>query len=83
MTTVFFDQVLSVQFADGVARVSLAPIVSQDKEGKRIMGVPTQIVTTLPGLIQLQAQINQLMEGLVEKNILRKAEAPGQTVLPS
>jgi hypothetical protein len=33
------------------------------------------ILTTLPGLLQFQAQINQLVNELVQRNVLKKNEA--------
>lgn len=74
MNTIFMDVVLSAQVSDGVVRLVVASYQGPEKEGKRPVGDQQQIVTTLPGLLQLQSQINQVVEGLVERKVLRKNE---------
>jgi hypothetical protein len=74
--SVFFDVVVSVQFSDGVVRLNVADFANVSKDGQRTLGPTTQIATTLPGLLQMQGQINQLIDGLVERKVLRKPE-PG------
>lgn len=70
----FFDAVLSAQLLDGVVRVGVAEVVGPEKDGKRQVSEPKMILTTLTGLLQLQLQINQMVDGLVDKNILKKRE---------
>jgi hypothetical protein len=71
---VFFDVVVSVQFSDGVARLNVAEVASVSQDGQRVLGAPTQIATSLPGLLQMQGQINQLIDGLIERKVLRKQD---------
>ena len=70
----FFDAVVSSQLLDGVVRLGVAEVVGPEKDGKRQVSEPKMILTTLTGLLQLQAQINQMVDGLVDKNILKKRE---------
>lgn len=74
MPTIYFDTVLTTQFSDGVVRFGVCDFVGAPQDGKRATGDITQLATSLPGLLQLQAQINQLIAGLVEKQILRKQD---------
>jgi hypothetical protein len=74
MPTLYFDTVLSAQFSDGVVRFSLSDFVGPPVEGKRPTGEVTQIATSLAGLLQLQSQVKQIIDGLVEKQVLRKQE---------
>lgn len=70
----FFDAVLSAQLLDGVVRLGVAEVVGPEKDGKRQVSDPKMILTTLTGLLQLQLQINQMVDGLVDKKILTKRE---------
>lgn len=72
---VFFDVPLSAQFADGAVRIELGIYKSEMKDKKRNVTPGATLVTTLPGILQLQGQINQLVEGLVEKKILTKKDS--------
>ena len=63
---VFFDVPLSAQFADGAVRIELGIYKGEMKDKKRNVTPGATLVTTLPGILQLQGQINQLVEGLVE-----------------
>lgn len=74
MPTIYFDTVITTQFSDGVVRLGVCDFVGAPQDGKRPMGEVTHLATSLPGLLQLQTQINQLIEGLVEKQILRKQD---------
>lgn len=83
MANTYFDVVVSAQFADGVVRLGVADYTGQTKDGQRTTGPVTHLVTSLPGLVQLQAQINQLVEGLVEKNVLRRQAENGSSTTQS
>jgi len=72
MSSTFFDAVVSTQFSDGVVRLGVADYIGPPADGQRPTGPTTYLTTTLPGLVQLQIQINQLVEGLVEKQVLRR-----------
>jgi hypothetical protein len=72
---VFFDVPLSAQFADGAVRIELGIYKGEMKDKKRNVTPGATLVTTLPGILQLQGQINQLVEGLVEKKILTKKDS--------
>jgi len=75
MPTIYFDVVKSTQFADGVVRFALADFVGASQDGKRQTSEEaTYLATSLPGLLQLQSQVNQMIDGLVEKQVLRKQE---------
>ena len=72
MSSTYFDVVVSTQFSDGVVRLGVAEFTGPSNDGKRSTGDVTHLVTSLPGLVQMQSQINQLIEGLVERNVLRR-----------
>lgn len=75
MPTIFFDVVKSSQFSDGVVRFALTDFVGASPDGKRIANEDvTYLATTLPGLLQLQSQVNQMIDGLLEKQVLRKQD---------
>lgn len=74
MPTIYFDTVLSTQFSDGVIRFGLSDYVGPAVDGKRPTGEVTHLATSLSGLLQLQSQINQMVSGLVDKQVLRKQE---------
>jgi hypothetical protein len=76
MPTIYFDTVLSTQFSDGVVRFGLADYVGPAVDGKRPTGEVTHLATSLSGLLQLQSQINQMVNGLVDKQVLRKQDDP-------
>lgn len=72
MSSTFFDAVVSTQFSDGVVRLGVADHIGPSVDGQRPTGEVRYLTTTLPGLVQLQSQINQLVEGLIEKQVLRR-----------
>ncbi len=72
MSSAYFDVVVSTQFSDGVVRLGVANFTGPNQDGQRSTGGVTYLVTSLPGLVQMQSQLNQLIEGLVEKNVLRR-----------
>ena len=72
---VFFDVPLSAQFADGAVRIELGIYKGEMKDKKRNVTPGATLVTTLPGILQIQWQINKLVEGLVEKKILTKKDS--------
>ncbi len=76
MSTIYFDAVVSTQFSEGVVRLGLADYIGPPQDGKRQTGEVTHVATSLPGLVQMQAQINQLVEGLIEKQVLRRQTPP-------
>jgi hypothetical protein len=82
--SIFFDVVVSAQFSEGVVRLGLADYVGPPKDGKRPTGDVTQLATSVQGLLQMQAQINQLVEGLVERKVLRRQDpaAPAEQAPP-
>lgn len=69
---IFFDVPVSTQFSNGVVKLGVAVFSGPEKEGKQPIGNPKMILTTLPGLVQFQAQINQLVNELVQRNVLKK-----------
>ena len=71
----FFDVPLSAQFADGTVRIEMGIYKGEIKDKKRNVTPGVTLVTTLPGILLLQGQINQLVEGLVEKKILTKKDS--------
>ena len=76
MPTIFFDVVKSSQFSDGVVRFALTDFIGAAQDGKRITNEEvTYLATSLPGLLQLQSQVNQMIDGLVEKQVLRKQDS--------
>lgn len=75
MPTIYFDVIKSSQFSDGVVRFALTDFVGAAQDGKRQTNDDvTYLATSLPGLLQLQSQVNQMVDGLVDKQILRKQE---------
>ncbi len=75
----FFDVSVSAQYSEGIVRLGVAELVGTNQDGKRTLGPTRVILTTLQGMLQLQAQVNQMVDGLVEKGILRKSENPSAT----
>lgn len=76
MSTIYFDAVVSTEMSEGVVRLSVADYSGPPQDGKRQTGSVTKLATSLPGLVQLQAQINQLVDGLIEKQVLRRQTPP-------
>jgi hypothetical protein len=72
---IFFDVPVSTQFSNGVVKLGVAEFSGPEKDGKQPIGNQKMILTTLPGLLQFQAQINQLVNELVQRNVLKKNEA--------
>lgn len=71
---IFFDVPVSTQFSNGVVKLGVAEFSGPEKDGKQPVGNQKMILTTLPGLLQFQAQINQLVNELVQRNVLKKNE---------
>ena len=80
--SLYFDVVVSAQFSEGVVRLGLADYVGAPQDGKRPTGEVTQLATSVQGLLQMQSQINQLVDGLVERKVLRRQD-PAATPTPS
>lgn len=80
--SLYFDVVVSAQFSEGVVRLGLADYVGPPQDGKRPTGEVTQLATSVQGLLQMQSQINQLVDGLVERKVLRRQD-PAATATPS
>jgi len=72
---IFFDVPVSTQFTNGVVKLGVAEFSGPEKEGKQPVGNQKVILTTLPGLLLLQSQINQLVTELVQRKVLKKNEA--------
>jgi len=72
---IFFDVPVSTKFSNGVVKLGVAEFSGPEKDGKQPVGNQKMILTTLPGLLQFQAQINQLVNELVQRNVLKKNEA--------
>lgn len=75
----FFDMVLSTHVRDGVVRISVAEFDNKETtegEEKKAQAFyeSNVLVTSLPGLLQLHRQINQVIEGLESKGIIKKNE---------
>lgn len=79
MSTVYFDVIVSTRLSEGVVRLGVADFIGPVEDGKRQTGEVTQLVTSLPGLIQMQAQVNQLVEKLIEKKVLKRDESATKT----
>lgn len=62
---------VSTQFSNGVVKLGVAEFVGPEKDGKQPIGNPRTILTTLPGLLNLQAQINQLVKELAERKLIK------------
>jgi hypothetical protein len=80
---IFFDVPVSTQFSNGVVKLSVAEFSGPEKDGKQPIGNQKMILTTLPGLLQFQAQINQLVNELVQRNVLKKNDMAGSDSNPS
>jgi len=72
MPTIYFDVIINTQLSEGVVRLGVADYVGPPIDGKRQTGDVTQLATSLPGLVQMQAQVNQLVENLIDKGILKR-----------
>lgn len=75
----FFDMVLSTHVRDGVVRISVAEFDNKESSEEQDKKPPAffesnVLVTSLPGLLQLHRQINQVIEGLETKGIIKKNE---------
>jgi hypothetical protein len=80
---IFFDVPVSTQFSNGVVKLGVAEFSGPEKDGKQSIGNQKMILTTLPGLLQFQAQINQLVNELVQRNVLKKNDMAGSDSNPS
>jgi hypothetical protein len=82
---IFFDVPVSAQFSHGVVKLGVAEFTGPEKDGKQPIGNPRTILTTLPGLLNLQAQINQLVKELAERKLIKPNDdlkSPATDVLP-
>ncbi len=70
----FFEVVLSSQFSNGIVKIEVASLLGQDKDGKQTISPSKTILTSVTGLIQMQAQLNRFVDELVEKKLLKKNE---------
>lgn len=77
MPTIYFDAIINTQLSEGVVRIGIADYVGPPIDGKRQTGEMTHLATSLLGLVQLQAQVNKLVENLIEKGILKR-QTPAQ-----
>lgn len=75
MASTYFDTVVSTQFSDAVVRIGVADFTGPAQDGKRPTGEVTYLATSLPGLLQLQGQVQQLIDGLIERKVLKRQDA--------
>jgi hypothetical protein len=68
----FFEVVLSSQLSNGIVKIEVASLAGQDKDGKQAITPPKTILTSITGLVQMQAQLNRFVDELVDKKILKK-----------
>lgn len=69
----YADGIANIQLVDGVVRFDLVSITEVKKEGASVRPVQ-QVAMSMQGFLRMQAQLNQVIEKLLEQGVIKKLD---------
>ena len=82
MNDIYADGIGNVRLAGTNARIDLLVVGDQpDKDGKPSMTKKAELIMPLSGLIRASTQIQNVLDQLTEKGVLKKKEAGEEAVV--
>ena len=74
MNSLYADGIRNIVFTNGVVKIEFGVTVASETDDKPMPTTAFTVSLPLPGLMQSHAQLQKMIDGLIEKKVLRRKD---------